>query len=110
MSKQSVLCFPLLLFIRSPTLFSVFINDLVAEINHLNAGVKFENEQLSMLLYADDIVFISSSEMQLMLDTLHQWCKRLRVLINSTKSKTVHFRQSRKPRSVYQFRIGDTVI
>ena len=46
----------------SPTLFSVFINDLVAEINSLNAGVKFENEQLSMILYADDIVFISSSE------------------------------------------------
>ena len=96
----------------SPTLFSVFINDLVAEINSLNVGVNFEKAHLSMLLYADDIVFISSSEaeMQLMLDTLHQWCKRWRVLINSTKSKTVHFRQSRKPRSVYQFRIGDNLI
>ena len=73
----------------SPTLFSIFhkINDLVAEINILNAGVNFEKEQISMLLYADDIVFISSSEaeMQHMLDTLHQWCKKWRVLINSTK-------------------------
>ena len=96
----------------SPTLFSIFINDLVAEINSLNTGVKFDNEQLSMLLYTDDIVFISSSEaeMQLMLDTLHLWCKKWRVLINSTKSKAVHFRQSRKPRSLYQFRIGDNLI
>ncbi|MCG8049515.1 MAG: reverse transcriptase family protein, partial [Candidatus Thiodiazotropha endolucinida] len=96
----------------SPTLFSIFINDLVAEINSLNVGVKFENEQLSMLLYADDIVFVSSSEaeMQLMLNTLHQWCKKWRVLINTTKSKAVHFRQHRQPRSLYQFRIGDNLI
>ena len=96
----------------SPTLFSIFINDLVAEINSLNAGMNFENEQISMLLYADDIVFISSSEaeMQRMLDTLHQWCKKWRVLINSTKSQAVHFRQPRKPRSLYQFRIGDNLI
>lgn len=93
-------------------MFSLFINDLVSEINSLNAGVKFGNDQLSVLLYADEVVFVSENEldMQRMLDTLHSWCKKWRVLINTTKSKAVHFRQSRQPRSNYQFRVGDNII
>jgi len=46
----------------SPTLFSIFINDLVKEINDLNCGFKTGERQLSTLLYADDIVLFAKKE------------------------------------------------
>ena len=58
----------------SPTLFSVFINDLVKQINDLNRGFYLHSKKLSILLYADDIAFIAKSEeadLQCMLDKLH---------------------------------------
>ena len=78
----------------SPTLFSIFINDLVQDINNLNLGVELINQKLSMLLYAGDIALIGKSpeDLQCMLDTLHLWCKRWRVLLNTDKSKCSHFR------------------
>ena len=61
----------------SPTLFSIFINDLVVGINELGLGVKIDgsfeaNETvpdssfiLSCLLYADDLVFLAENEVNL---------------------------------------------
>ena len=81
----------------SPTLFSIFINDLVKEINDLNCGFKTGERKLSTLLYADDIVLLAKNEedLQNMLDILHKWCIKWRVLINTNKSKCVHFRKGR---------------
>jgi len=45
----------------SPTLFGIFINDIVEEANALDAGIKLGNEQVSILLYADDIALISDA-------------------------------------------------
>lgn len=45
----------------SPTLFSIFINDLVHEINKLDVGIKLVNRKPSMLLYADDITLKAKS-------------------------------------------------
>ena len=39
----------------SPTLFSVFLNDLATEIKKLNAGVDTSDGTVSILLYADDV-------------------------------------------------------
>ncbi|VDI61569.1 Hypothetical predicted protein, partial [Mytilus galloprovincialis] len=96
----------------SPTLFSIFINDLVEEVNSLGLGVNIGDSTLSLLLYADDIVLLASSEtdMQCMLDKVHEWCKRWRVLINTEKSKVMHFRPSRSKRSNFQFKIGDNLL
>ena len=46
----------------SPTLFSLYINDLAVAIKGLNIGVKLGNELVSILLYADDMVLLSESE------------------------------------------------
>ncbi|MCP3932898.1 MAG: hypothetical protein GY705_27820, partial [Bacteroidetes bacterium] len=46
----------------SPTLFSVYLNDLAEEINCKNYGLKIENIYLNLLLYADDIVLLAESE------------------------------------------------
>ena len=96
----------------SPTLFSIFIDDLVREINGLGLGINVGDDKVSLLLYADDIVMVAYNErdMQILLDKLHDWCKRWKVLINTEKSKTMHFRSGRRKRSEFQFRIGDNVL
>lgn len=68
--------------------------------------------KIVLLLYADDIVLLSDNEtyMQTMLDTVHEWCKKWRVLINTEKSKSVHFRKGRRYRSDFVFRIGQNII
>ena len=96
----------------SPTIFSLFINDLVSEINDLELGIDLNGTKLSLLLYADDICFLAKSEadLQAMLDTLHNWCKKWRVLINTEKSKAVHFRKGRRKRTEFNFKIGQNII
>ena len=63
--------------IQSPQLFNIFANDLTHAIRVLNCGLQFADEDsVSILLYADDIVLLSDNEakMQTMLDCLDQWC------------------------------------
>ena len=48
--------------------------------------------------------------MQYLLDKLHGWCKRWRVLINTDKSKLMHFRKGKRKQSVYQFTIGNKTL
>ena len=45
-----------------------------------------------------------------LLDTLHDWCKGWRVLINTDKSKVVHFRQGGRKRNEFVFKVGDNVL
>ena len=94
----------------SPTLFSIFANDLVAEINNLGLGIDIGERKLAMLLYADDIVLMAESEenLQSMLNTLSDWCRRWRVLINTNKSKCMHFRRGNSQRTQSEFHIGDS--
>ncbi len=63
----------------SPTLYGIFINDIVREINDLNLGVKIGNKKLSILPYADDIVLLSDTEneLQAMLNVVHKWEQNL---------------------------------
>ena len=94
----------------SPTLFSVFANDLVAEVNQMDRGIVVGDRKLSMLLYADDIVLIAESEtdLQSMLDTVNNWCNRWRVIVNANKSKCIHFRSTNTQRSQFVFHIGES--
>ena len=54
----------------SPTLFIIFLNDLVTDIENLHCGIETDEFSLSVLFYADDIVIISENEdnMQIVLD------------------------------------------
>ena len=82
------------------------------EINALGLGINVGEAKLSILLYADDIVMVAYNEqdMQILLDKLHDWSKRWRVLINTEKSKVMHFRTGRRKRSEFQFQIGDNIL
>lgn len=92
-----------------PTLFSIFINDLVKEINDTTLGIELGNRKLSILLYADDIALVaySQEDLQTMLYKLHEWW---RVLINTNKSKCLHFRRNRTKETTFLFTIGSNKI
>ena len=93
----------------APTLFAIFINDLIEELNLLKKGVDINGENVVALLYADDLVIMSESEKDLqdMLHMVNKWCIKWSMQINLEKSKALHFRRKRQKRSTFQFLIGD---
>ena len=89
----------------SPTLFSIYLNDLAEEIKALNKGIEINADNVSILLYADDIVLIAPTEenMQAMLDVLSAWSQKWRILVNKKKTKAMHFRTTTSPLTETQF-------
>ena len=77
----------------APTLFAIFINDLIVELNILKKGVDIHGDNVAALLYADDLVIIAESEKDLqdMLHKLNEWCIKWSMQINPGKSKAMHF-------------------
>ena len=51
--------------ILSTLLFNLYVNDLVIKINSLDADIDIGGEKVSILLYADDLVLVASSEGEL---------------------------------------------
>ena len=45
----------------SPTLFALYVNDLITSINNINEGIRCGNQTVSTLCYADDIVVFSET-------------------------------------------------
>ena len=92
----------------SPTLFNIFINDLIYEMNKLNLGIAIGEKRISLLLYADDIVLLAESEhdLQSMLNCLLAWCQKWRLSVNDAKSEIIHFRGVKKAVTQSEFKIG----
>ena len=90
------------------TLFTIYINDLAPEINALNCSFKSDNE-ISLLMYADDRVLISGSveDLQNTLNTLNIWCNKWWLAVNESKTKIVHFRNKNQVQSDYSFKCGE---
>ena len=96
----------------SPTLFSLFLNDLVIHLKESCPTVKVGDTSLNCLLYADDMVLIAESEneLQLLLNELFRWCFKWRLKVNEGKSKIVHFRKKTEPVTIHEFTYGDQVL
>ena len=79
----------------SPLIFNLYINDMITEVNKLRRGININGKLVSVLLYADDIVFHTQygRDLQGMLDVVNKWCKDWGLLVNTSKSIIVHFRQ-----------------
>ena len=92
----------------SPLLFNLFINDLALRIKALGKGIDIAQENVSILLYADDIVLLSENEndLQFMLNELCVWCNLNNMAINVNKSNIVHFRPCCIPRTEVVFKCG----
>ena len=94
----------------SPTLFALFINDLAKEMKTLDIGVKtIDNEKVCILLFADDIVILAENEqdLQILMNFVDVWCKKWKMKVNIDKTKVVHFRNKRYPRTQQPFYLGD---
>jgi hypothetical protein len=93
----------------SPTLFSIFINDLADDIKKLNVGIETSDGKLALLLYADDIVLLAPSEenLQVMLDEVANWTNKWAMGVNPVKSQIVHFRRKGVRKTGRLFKCGD---
>ena len=77
----------------------------------LEKGIKIDDETVSMLLYADDVVLIAESEadLQSMLDILRICCKSNLLSINTSKSNIMHFRNPSASQSDVAFLVNQEV-
>lgn len=93
----------------SPLLFSLFLNDLV---EFIGLGVRIRNLKVNMLLYADDIVFISDdpSKLQLMINRLFEYCQTWSLEVNTLKSQIMVMRKSGGVGERYKWAFGGKVI
>ena len=67
----------------SPILFALFINNLGKEVKTTNKLIPIVDMNISILLYADDILLSENAEnLQTILDTVSQWCAKWRLSIN----------------------------
>ena len=73
----------------SPILFSVFINDLLKEVEKAELGIHLgEGGRIGGMLFADDFVGLSDSKEQLqkLIDVVYSYCNKWRLKANVTKS------------------------
>jgi hypothetical protein len=77
----------------SPALFNVFINRFITELNLLGHGCSVNKTWLGCVLYADDIILLSSSigGLQAMLDRCYNVSLDLRLIFNPNKSHCIVF-------------------
>ena len=96
----------------SPSLFSVFLIDLAKEIQEMNCGVEVNGRNFGILLYADDIALMSTTEenLQKMLNVLSNWSSKWCIYVNEKKSKIVHFRKNLVNRSSFHFKCGESTL
>ena len=97
----------------SPTLFGLFINDLATDIKNSGRGIHINDDlQIKLLMYADDLAIVSESEedLQSMVNSLYDWCKKWRMRVNVSKTKIVHFRTKSQPCTSYEFICGNEAI
>ncbi len=93
----------------SSTLFALYIDNLARKIKSLNSGICIDDVNVSILLFADDIVLIAESEekLQYMFDEMYNWCHQWRLKVNCDKTKVVHFRPQSKGISKHKFLYGN---
>ena len=63
--------------VLSPNIFKLFLNDFSDIIENSNDSVYLQDNKISCLLYADDLILVSDSEQGLQdrLNILHKYCK-----------------------------------
>ena len=72
----------------SSTLFIIFLNSLAVKLKSLNIGVNIGKVNVTLLLYADDIVILSENEanIQSLLNETEKWCYQWLMKINTNRT------------------------
>ena len=79
--------------ILSPSLFHVYIDELIHNSTNANIGAIFNKLNVSIIMYADDIILMSSvdSRLQKLLDICEEYSQRWLIKFNASKSCIVEF-------------------
>ena len=78
----------------SPILFSVFVNDLLKEVERTGLGIQLSSgKTVGGMLFADDFVGISDSKesLQKLIDVVYSYCSKWRLRANVSKSAVMVF-------------------
>ena len=91
----------------SPTLFNVFINDIVKNIGDRDSPNITAYRKIPCLIYADDLVLLSITKLglQTKLDNLQDYCVKWGLKINVNKTKVIIFTRS-APKIPIHFKCG----
>ena len=81
-------------------MFNLYTNDLLNKVHHTNPNAaKLTNDvKLTCLAYADDIIIISHSalDLQASLECLDKFCETWKMIMNTTKSEGITFQKKNK--------------
>lgn len=82
----------------SPRLFSMYVEDLIDEIDNNGLGVKIENIEINIIMYADDILLVSSSykNLQKLLKITEEYGKKWEIKFNPEKTLFMEFGNNHK--------------
>ena len=78
----------------SPILFSVFINDLLKDVEQAELRIQLSSgKRVGGMLFADDFVGVSDSResLQKFIDVVHGYCNKWRLKANVSKSAVMVF-------------------
>lgn len=77
----------------SPLLFNLYVSDLKDYLGVDNATPKLVNSNVNCLMYADDLILLSRSELglQVLLNRLGDYCRKWRMDVNTDKTKVMKF-------------------
>ena len=97
----------------SPSLFNIFVNDLISDLNKEETDApKLNQLSINCLLYADDLVIISESHkgLQKCMDILEAFTKKWHLQVNTSKTKCLTFLRGRKPALPPCIQLGGTPV
>ena len=98
--------------VLSPILFNIYLNDLVGKLENDESNLtKLNNETVPVLMYADDLALISTSEkgLQSQVDQLYTFCSKWQLEVNTSKTKTMVISNRKSPAKI-ETRYNDTVL
>ncbi len=74
-------------------------NDLAEDLKAMNIGVSINDEIIPILMFAADIALLveNESDLQKVMDKLHSWFNKWKMVINKSKTQVMHFRPSFMP-------------
>ena len=77
----------------SPSLFSVYLNNLIVKLRNSNIGCRYRSEYMGVFGYADDLSSLcpSFSSIREMLNVCESYANENKILFNASKSQILHF-------------------
>ena len=96
----------------SPILFIMFVNDMQSELSDIADPIRLIDDiTLFMLMYADDTVLFSKSEigLQILLNKLAVYCDKWDLVVNEKKTGVCVF-ESRKSQNVFRWSYKHTLL